>query len=338
MRGRPRHILPMLVLLSLLSGCADRQSTLSPGGPAARTLSHLGWFIYVLFCLVAIIMWVLIAWAATRRRGSLEEHAPVDVGGGQPWILIGGFAIPFVILAVVFISGLRVTAEFPMHDGEMPPAEIRVTGHQWWWQIDYLTGPVHEQVTTANEIHIPAGRPVDIDLASVDVIHSLWVPRLHGKVDLIPGRINRIRIQADRPGVYSGQCAEFCGAQHAHMMIVVMAQPPEEFQAWLAQERQDAVPPATQQETEGQGLFLSRPCGLCHTIRGTLAHGAVGPDLTHFASRRGIAANALENNEANLAAWVTHAQSLKPEAEMPNITQFKGAELRAIVAYLRELR
>jgi cytochrome c oxidase subunit 2 len=193
-------------------------------------------------------------------------------------------------------------------------------------------------VTTANEIHIPAGRAIDIDLASSDVIHSFWVPELHGKVDLIPGMTNRIRVEADHPGTYRGQCAEFCGAQHAHMILLVIAETPEKFEQWLAEQRQPAATPATEQHVLGQQLFESRPCLLCNTIRGTLANGRVGPDLTHLGSRRMIAANMLENNTANLAAWVTHARSLKPGTVMPDVTQFDGEELQSIVGYLQHLR
>src|SRR5579885_1992007 len=176
--------------LAILAGCGRPQSMFSPGGPAASHLANLGWFVFILFIVVAVIMWVLLGWAAVRRRGSFDEHAPVDVGGGQPWVLIGGFAIPFVILAAVFVIGLDAMAEFPLAGPrETVPAEIRVTGHRWWWQINYVKGPLDQQIATANEIHIPIGRPVDIDLTSDDVIHSFFVPRLHGKVDLIPGQI-----------------------------------------------------------------------------------------------------------------------------------------------------
>jgi cytochrome c oxidase subunit 2 len=219
----------------------------------------------------------------------------------------------------------------------MMPAEILVTGHQWWWQVRYKEGELSTQALTANEIHIPTGRAVDIDLTSVDVIHSFWVPTLHGKVDLIPGQLNRIRIQADHPGVFRGQCAEYCGEQHAHMILLVVAQTPDDFERWLDTQRKPGAEPATAQQQHGRDVFLSHACVVCHTIRGTGALATVGPDLTHIGSRLGIAANALPNNDANLSAWVTHAQSLKPGSAMPNLTQFSGEELRDLVAYLRNL-
>jgi cytochrome c oxidase subunit 2 len=324
-------------LLPVVLG-TNGQSVLNPGGSAAAVISRLGWFVFILFLIVAVVMWALIALIATRPRGNLREHAPVNVGGGQNWILIGGFAIPTAILAVVFITGLSAMSKFPVHGGINMPAEILLTGHQWWWEIRYMEGQLDKRVLTANEIHIPVGRAVDIDLASVDVIHSFWIPTLHGKVDLIPGQLNRIRIQADHPGVFRGQCAEYCGAQHAHMVLLVVAHTPEDFQKWLAAQRAPAIEPATPEQSHGRDLFLSRACVVCHTIRGTGADGTVGPDLTHIALRRGIAANTLTNDEANLAAWVTHAQSIKPASAMPNLSQFNGQELRDLVAYLRNLR
>jgi cytochrome c oxidase subunit II len=328
-----------LSLLMLLAGCAHRESMLAPGGPAAENLASLGWFVFILFCAIGVIMWVLLTWVAVRKRGSFEEHAPVDVGGGQPWILIGGFVIPIIILAAVYVVSLDSMAAFPLEGPKATePADIRVTGHQWWWQIDYIKGQLDHQVTTANEIHIPVGKPVDIDLTSADVIHSFFIPQLHGKVDLIPGQTNRIRIEADRAGMYRGQCAEYCGAQHAHMILMVVADPPADYEAWLARQAADAGPPSTDQARRGEQIFMSKACVLCHTIRGTQALARVGPDLTHIGSREGLAANSLRNNEANLEAWVTHAQSLKPEAGMPDITQFRGDEARDLVAYLEQLQ
>jgi cytochrome c oxidase subunit 2 len=331
------QLLLLTVLAVFLAGCGGPQNMLGPAGPAARDISTLSWIVLGIFSAVAVIMWVLLGWTALRRRGSLSEHEPVDIGGGQNWILTGGFVIPFVILATVFVLGLRTMMAFPVNDGKHDRPDIRVTGHQWWWEVQYLDGAVDRHFTTANEIHIPAGRPVDIELESADVIHSFWVPKLHGKEDLVPGQPNLIRIEADRPGIYSGQCAEFCGAQHAHMMLVVVAQPEAEYQAWMAGQVGSSAQPVNGEQALGQQIFLAKPCALCHTIRGTEAHATVGPDLTHLASRQGIAANMLPNNEANLAAWVTHAQALKPASRMPNVTQLSGLQLQSLVAYLQSL-
>jgi len=327
-------------LLSLLLGfvaCQTPQSTMAPAGPASGRINPLQWVVLILFCVIAFIMWVLLAWVATRRRGTLDFHEPWDVGGGQSWVLIGGFTIPFIVLFFLFVFGLENMAGFPVHDGMVKP-EIRVVGHQWWWEIDYIGGRADQQFITANEIHIPVGRPVDIELATRDVIHSFWVPKLHGKVDLIPGQSNYIRIEADQPGIYHGECAEYCGQQHAHMMLLVVADNPDEYAAWIDQQLKPATQPTTAEALHGRDVFMSGACILCHTIRGTEAHGAVAPDLTHLASRAGIAAESYDNNIANLEAWVTHAQSLKPGSEMPDLTEFTGTDLRALVTYLRELQ
>ena len=326
-----------IALSSFLVGCGPR-TTLGSSGESAARITHLTWFVYIVFIAVALTMFALLLLILTRRRGSLTEKPTLERNEGETWIFVGGLAIPGAILAIIFFVSIRVLASFPARASEEAAAEIRVTGHQWWWQVEYLGATPDLDVTTANEIHIPAGEPVDIALRSDDVIHSFWVPALHGKVDLIPGLENHVRVEALYPGVYHGQCAQFCGAQHAHMMITVVAQAPSDFRAWLASQRADAAEPVTDQQREGQEVFLSRPCGFCHTIRGTVAGGRVGPDLTHFGSRMELAAGTLPNSDGNLEAWITHAQSIKPGAKMPNLTQFNGEELRAVAAYLDQLK
>ena len=326
----------MLTFIMMFLQLAHSQSMLNPGGPAARSISRLSWIVFVIFLVVTVVMWILIAWVAVRRRGTLQDHAPVDAEGGFSWILIGGLAVPFVVLTVVFVLNVDTLSGFPMEDGAVKP-EIRVVGHQWWWEIQYLSDDPTQQFTTANEIHIPAGKMVDIELVSHDVIHSFWVPRLHGKEDLIPGQPNIIRIRADQPGTFRGQCAEYCGEEHAHMIILVVAQTPADFAAWKEKQLAPASQPADAEGQHGEELFLSGPCALCHAIRGTGAGGTIAPDLTHLASRQGLAANMLDNNMANLEAWVTHAQSLKPGSKMPDLAEFTGADLRSLVAYLQEL-
>lgn len=328
-----------LAFTLLFSGCGGDMSTLNPGGEAARALANLSVFIYVVFIAVSLVLALLILWPVFRkRRGNFEEHAPIHIDGGHSWILAGGILTPFIVLSVVFLLGLKTMAAYPLHDGHVPEPAIQVVGHQWWWEIRYVMGPPNLHFKTANEIHLPVGELVDLEVKTADVIHSFWVPRLHGKVDLIPGRANHIRLRADIPGVYRGQCAEFCGAQHAHMSFVVVAESPEEYATWLEAQRQPAADPQTDLASQGRDVFLSKPCSLCHTVRGTLANGLVAPDLTHIGSRRSIAANTYENTKANLMAWVTHAQAMKPEVMMPNVTQMTGQELQALVAYLQELK
>lgn len=336
-----RRVLFASPLLLLMTGCEHAQSVLYPEGPAASRIAGLSWGLIVLFMVITIIMWALIAWAAFNRRGTLAEHAPVDIGGGQGWITIGGMLIPFIVLFVLFILGLQLLASFPIHEAseqkDMKP-DILVVAHQWWWEVHYLSPHPNMEVSTANEIHIPANRPVTLELESRDVIHSFWVPALHGKVDLIPGHPNFVRIEASHPGSYSGQCAEYCGAQHAHMRLLVIAQPPAQYQAWLNAQRQPGRLPTTPAAEAGEEIFLAGPCSMCHTVRGTLAGGRVAPDLTHIGSREFIAGNSFPNNDAYLEAWITHAQSLKPEALMPDFTTFTGVQMRDLTAYLRQLQ
>ena len=296
----------------------------------------MSWFVFLLFLAVTVVMLVVIVGPVFKRRGSLDEHAPIDVTGGQPLILLFGFAIPFLILAAVFTYGLQAMSHMPVADGSATP-EIEVIGHQWWWEIRYVGGPPPLHFVTANEIHIPVGKPIDLKLSTADVIHSFWVPNLHGKSDMIPGNPNRIRLVADRPGVFPGQCGEYCGAQHAHMRLLVVADPPDKYAQWLAHQREPAQQPTTDLGRQGQDVFMNGACPLCHKIRGTLAGGGVAPDLTHMASRLGLASNTLKNDKANLAGWVTHAQSLKPGVLMPNLATMNGRELQALVAYLQQL-
>lgn len=345
---RPKHVAAFTILASVLEGCRSAQSTLESHGPAAHNIAGLSWFMTILFLVITIVMWALVGYAFYRRRGTLADHEPISATGGQTWIAIGGIAVPLFVLSVIFVLGLQLLRAFPIHgmhgmghhaqmQNSMKP-EIRIVGHQWWWEIQYLNDKPSQQFTTANELHLPMGRPVNIEVETQDVMHSFWIPALHGKVDLIPGQPNYIRIEASQAGNYSGQCAEFCGAEHARMRLLAVVQPSAEYQAWLEGQRKDGAEPTTADAIAGQKIFLSGPCAMCHQIRGTIAGGRVAPDLTHFASRQLIAANSYQNNDAYLEAWITHAQSLKPGAEMPNLTQFTGEQLHDLVAYLRQLQ
>lgn len=337
----------MLVLISS-QGCVSVQSTFNSHGPAADRIAGLSWFMTILFLIITLILWGLVGFAFYRRRGTLAEHEPISSGGGQMWIAVGGIAVPLLVLSVLFVLGLQLLREFPihgMHGGahrehmmqSMKP-EILIIGHQWWWQIEYLSDDPSQRFTTANELHLPVGRPVNIQVESNDVMHSFWVPALHGKVDLVPGQSNYIRLEASTPGEFAGQCAEFCGAEHARMRMLAVAQPPDEYAAWKQQQLKPASEPESADAQQGEKLFVSGSCSMCHQVRGTLAGGRVAPDLTHIGSRQFIAANSYQNNDAYLTAWITHAQSLKPEAQMPDLTQFSGEQLHDLVAYLRQLQ
>jgi cytochrome c oxidase subunit 2 len=213
---------------------------------------------------------------------------------------------------------------------------IRVTSHQWWWDARYGGAEAAEMFTTANELHIPVGRPVVLTLESADVIHSFWVPALSGKKDLIPGRTATLRLQADRPGVYRGQCAEFCGTQHAKMALLIVAEPEDDFQRWATRQRQPAREPTDDLQRRGRDVFQQASCAMCHAIHGTRAGGRRAPDLTHLASRRTIAAGTLPNSVGNLAGWIVDPHRIKPGVNMP-ANALSPDDLHALLAFLRAL-
>jgi cytochrome c oxidase subunit 2 len=248
------------------------------------------------------------------------------------FIVINGIAIPAIILSIVF--GLNLNTLTALAPGNVEPAlTIEVIGHRFWWEVRYP----HHEVVTANEIHIPTGARVELRLSSQDVIHSLWIPELNGKADLIPGQTNRMYLYTDRAGEYHAACAELCGVQHAFMLLHVVAQPPDEFDAWIAQQQQPAPQPADEIALRGQQIFLGSACVYCHTIEGTSASGVIGPNLTHLASRKSLGAGVVPNTRGNLAGWLIDSQGIKPGNEMPPI-YLQGDDLQALLTYLETLQ
>jgi cytochrome c oxidase subunit 2 len=241
-----------------------------------------------------------------------------------------------IILTWMFVSSVatgRAIAD-EQGRGEFP---ITITGQQWWWQVEYPAGDPSLVTATANEVHIPTGRRIHLQLRSVDVIHSFWVPSLAGKRDLIPGRDTELWFQADQPGVFRGQCAEYCGLQHAHMALEVVAQPPSEFNAWLDQQRQNARDPQSPEERRGQQVFQSQSCAFCHSLRGIDAFGASAPDLTHLASRRSLAAGTLPVSTETIADWIGNSQHFKPGTRMPPFA-LPHDQLQNLATYLGSLK
>ena len=283
--------------------------------------------------LVAVLTGVL-----TRKSGLAPSSLPgAPVGraaGGLSWIYIG-LPLTVVALVVALIWTLQVLAAVDS-PAARPRLTLTVTGHQWWWGVRYDGARPGETFDTANEIHVPVGQPVLIHLVGADVIHSFWVPALTGKTDTIPGRDNITWLQADRAGIYRGQCTEYCGLQHAHMAVYVMAQAPADFEAWRRGQLQAAPAPASPAQATGEGVFVAR-CGACHTVVGTMAHGVKGPDLTHLMSRQSLAAGALANTVGGLSGWISDPQSLKPGARMPP-TWLSGPQLAALRGYLETLK
>jgi cytochrome c oxidase subunit II len=273
---------------------------------------------------------ILIGVVPGRRRRATSDR--VTPRWAVRLVMLGGVLVPVLILAVLWVLTLSDMSALS-HPGRSGPIRVQVVGHQWWWEVRYP----QERIVTANDLHIPVGRRVEVELTTDDVIHSFWVPQLTGKTDLVSGRTNRMWIQADRPGVYRGQCAEYCGLQHANMIFYVVADPPDKFRDWLTGEGQAAATPTDPSAVRGQEVFLSSACVGCHTIRGTDARGTVGPDLTHVGSRISIGAGALPNTASNLAIWISDSQAVKPGNLMPPIP-LSGDELEAVVAYLEGLK
>jgi len=314
-------------------------TTLGAGSREAARVTHLTWFLIIVAAVVYVIVIGAMIAAIRRRRGvGPNEDLEVDLTpvSLRP-VIVGGAVLPSAILIVLFVVGLGAMRAYPTPLGERP-VTFMVTGHQWWWEVTHRDPATNASFTTANEIHVPVGRQVEILLTSADVIHSFWVPRLHGKIDVIPGDTTAIRFTATKAGSYRGQCAEYCGTQHANMAFAVVAEDPAIFQRWLATQRTPAAAPADSETRLGEALVVRGPCASCHTISGTAASGRVGPDLTHVASRATIAAGTLANNPATLEGWISDAQSLKPGAKMPSLPQFTGRELLAMTSYLESLR
>jgi cytochrome c oxidase subunit 2 len=306
-------------------------------GRSARLLASLGWWVTGAATLLALAMGVLIVWGSLRRRGTLDEHLPPDTRGGTAWILIGGLAVPLAVLTTFFVMTMSALRALPT-TVENPDLTLHVTARQWWWQADYAAARPADRFTVANELHVPVGARVQVVLDSLDVIHSFWVPKLFGKTDAIPGHTNRFVFEAERPGVYRGECAEFCGVQHASMRFTVVAEPPADYAAWAAAQRKPALAPTDPELITGRDAFEQQACALCHTVRGTHAHGGTAPDLTHFGSRMTIGAGRLPNDPAQLTAWIIDAQSFKPGAEMPALgATLDGSSLVALTRYLESL-
>jgi cytochrome c oxidase subunit 2 len=317
----------------MLAGCGGNQNVLHPESHPQREITHLWWVMLTGAAIGfgSIVLLLFLGWARRNRPGL--------PGGGSERVETGlvvllGVVVPVVVLLSLFVYAdvfvMRSTAAPRPGSTEMT---IHVIGHQWFWEVLYPG----TRAVTANEIHIPVGTRVNLVGTTDDVIHSIWIPELNRKVDLIPGRTNRILLEADRPGRYRGQCSEFCGLQHAHMAVAVVAEAPARFRAWLANAARPARRPTTPAERRGEQTFVSQACSGCHQIRGTSARGQIGPDLTHVASRQTLAALTIQNDPESLRGWITDPQHYKPGARMPALS-LSGSQVNDLVAYLERLR
>jgi cytochrome c oxidase subunit II len=305
------------------------QSVFETPGEVAQQIETLTWILFggaaVIFAAVMTLM-VYAILASRSRRGWLAK---------ERFVIAAGIIFPIVTLSALLVYALRAGA--PAARGSEQPMRIEVIGEQWWWRVQYLDQHGAAEFETANEIHIPAGREVEFVLKSADVLHSFWVPGIAGKLDMIPGRVNRLRASAERPGIWRGQCAEFCGGPHARMALYLVAHDKAEFDRWRARERSPAKAQTAVTASHGGALFLAHGCGVCHTVRGTVANGTRGPDLSHVGSRLSIAAGTLPNNAGALAGWIASGQHIKPDNLMPAFNHLAGTDLHAIAGWLQGL-
>ena len=333
-----------LVLLPVNAGAAvDRQNTLDAPlnyflhsfGPASRPTMHLGWIMTGLLSAITFLVALLLITAIWRKRSPADQRAIGQERGGLRWVYIGTGLSTCILAGLVVYSLLVLNAV--AKPSQAPILTLNITGYDWWWKIEYASANTAQRFITANEIHIPVGEPVLLQLNSADVIHAFWIPVLAGKTQMIPGLTNQKWIQADVPGIYLGQCAQFCGAGHAHMGLEVVAESRDDFQQWQEHQRQAVHAPTAlaADAREGYEVFMDR-CAGCHTVRGTEARGDHGPDLTHLRSRRRIAAGRLINTPEHVMNWIMHAQRYKPGSRMPSIT-LPETEVSALAAFLSTL-
>jgi cytochrome c oxidase subunit 2 len=314
----------------MLAACSERQSVLAAQGPEAERIALLA---MIVFAGAVVVMLVVMAALWLAMRGSARQRSAL---AGERAIRIGGIAFPVLTLTLLLGYGLWLMRASLAIETQSA-LRIAVSGEQWWWRLAYRDKDGNA-FAEANEIRIPIGVEVEFELSSADVIHSFWVPSLGGKLDMIPGRINRLRLRAERAGIYRGQCAEYCGGPHALMALEIVALPQAEFEAWLVAGRRPAPIPGGEAEQRGAELFLAAGCGGCHAVRGTAAEGTIGPDLSRVGQRRFLAAATIAGGRENLARFIADGQTLKPGNLMPPFRIFTPAELEALAAYLASLK
>jgi len=320
-------------LIAVLNACEGSQAALNPAGPQAARIAGLSWFMIVSLSIVYVIVLAILFVGLLWRCRAASDMSETRLAR---WVIVGvTITAGYLVLLIVLDGSVGRGLSSMSQDGD--PLLVDVIGHQWWWEIVYPAQDPSRTVTTANELHIPVGRTIRIRTSSVDVIHSLWIPRLHGKRDLIPDHPSVFHLRADEPGIFRGECAEFCGLQHAHMSLLVIAQPEAEFRVWQAAQMRPAEEPADSIRRLGMQTFLNGTCPMCHAIAGTSAAARAGPDLTHLGSRRTIGAATLENNRGNLGGWIIDPHHIKPGVNMP-ANPIPADRLNALISYLEGLK
>jgi cytochrome c oxidase subunit 2 len=335
---RRRLAAAALLLPALLAGCGGKQDTLAPHSHAASDIANLFWVMMaVSFGGLALVSGIMIASWFLRARGGTPANPDDEEAGehlGNTVVIALGVVMPIAVVCALFVVGNVLVVNVTQAPAASSTSlTVHAIGHQWWWQFTYPG----TRANTADEMHIPVDTRVNLVATTADVIHSFWVPALNRKIDTIPEQRNRILLYANRVGVFRGQCAEYCGLQHAHMSMLVIVESKPAFKAWLKRQGQDARQPSTSAEKAGQKVFLDGPCSSCHAIRGTSASGYVGPDLTHLASRKWLAGLVIPNRKGYLGGWIMDSQHIKPGNEMPDMN-LTGTQLRNLLAYLESLR
>ena len=340
MRKTNKHLVVLsCVGMAFWTGCSGNQSALNPAGEQAGEIYHL----WSLFCVVMALVYVLVQlyFIVAISRSQPKDQSPIITPDPRRErrmaYIVGGLAGVTAIIILVFMVKDFLTGYHMRLLTDPHPLRIQVTAHQWWWEVQYENEDPTKIIITANEIHIPLAKAVQFDLQSADVIHSFWAPNFDGKKDVVPGHPTSFWFRATKTGTFYGQCAEFCGLQHAHMRFALVVQTPADFQDWLSAQGKSAIPPKTDLEKLGEQVFLSGTCVLCHTVSGTSALGTVGPNLSHLASRHMIAAETIYNTRGHLAAWVLDAPQIKPGVRMPQ-NALSPADLQALLAYLGTLK
>jgi len=340
-----RHALQCLLALVValcLSSCGGIQNAINPAGPHAQNLSNLWWLMFIVCSIVFVLVMIALLLSLGKRTAEAADRVPIleppqESERRRRNVVISATSITVIILFVFLIASYSSGRSLRLNEPTKSGLSIDLTGHQWWWEVRYQDVDASNIFTTANEIHIPVGVPVMFSLRGADVIHSFWVPNLAGKKDLIPGKINTLWLKADKPGVYRGQCAEYCGLQHAKMALWIVAEPQEQFNVWRQSQTQQGLPPASDVEKRGQQVFFAATCVMCHAINGTPAGSNIGPNLTHVGSRHMIGAATLENTRDHMAQWIKDSQTFKPGNRMPQ-NNLSEADLQSLVDYLQSLK
>ncbi len=338
-RLAPRLALASLGMLAALAlaGCAGaKTSPLMPASTNAKAIYDLFMVVYAIAAFVFVVVAAALVYAAVRYSRYKDAALPPQIEGNAR-LEIAWTVVPAVVLVVVFVVSLQtlfaITQAQPAAAGQANNTlRVRVIGHRWWWEFAYPD----LNFTTANDLHLPVGQDLELDVESVDVVHSLWVPQLAGQKDATPGHVNVLPLRIMQTGVYYGECVEYCGEEHALMHLEVIAETPDQFQAWV-QNQQAGPAVVSGSAAQGETVFMAFPCIGCHTISGTAAKGLVGPNLTHFASRRLFAGAVLTNTPENVALWLTDPQSVKPGNVMPNL-HIPPEQVTLLTAYLEALK